>query len=182
MRVFWPIGAQFISLQLAFFPLYVAFFIFGIQACRGNWLSQIDDGQSWLWSRLALALMILLPGMFVIGGTARGQGDTFQGGFTGQSLMYVLWETVFCIAVSIALLTLFRKRFNGSSGVSNILSHGAYTVYIIHSFFVVGATYIARDWALPPLALVLLVAPPVTAACFFVSHFLRKAPVLNKIL
>lgn len=182
VRMRWPLGTQFLSLQLAFFPLYIAFFVFGIQACRGNWLSRISDRQSRLWSRIAIALIILLPGIFAFGGSSPEQGEAFRGGLTVQSLMYVFWETVFCIAVSIGLLALFRRRFNGRSALSKVLSDGAYTVYIIHSFFVVAATYIARDWTLPPLLSVLLVTPPVIAACFFAAHFLRKAPPLNQVL
>jgi len=182
VRLLFPMGVLVFGLQPAFFPLYISFFIFGIQACRNDWLSQLNAHQTSLWFRLALLCIIALPFIFEAGGVSRGLGGTFRGGFTIQSLVYVAWESVVCVGISMKLLTIFRNRINITSTLTSLLSKSAYTVYIIHCFVVITATYLARNWPLPLLVSMLILIPPVVLACFFAAHFLRQAPLLNRIL
>lgn len=182
VRLLFPMGVLVFGLQPAFFPLYISFFIFGIQAYRNDWLGQLKDRQARLWFRLALACIIALPVIFELGGVSRGLGGAFRGGFTLQSLVYVLWESLVCIGISMKLLTMFRNRLNVTSPLTGLLSNSAYTVYIIHCFIVITATYLARNWPLPLLLSMLILIPPVVIICFFAAHFIRQAPLLNRVL
>jgi len=80
------------------------------------------------------------------------------------------------------LLVLFRQRFNNASPVTVRLSKSAYTAYIVHPFFVVPATHLARNWPLPSLSIVLILCPLVIAICFAVSNVVRQLPGLNRVL
>ncbi len=182
VRLLFPMGVLVFGMQPAFFPLYISFFIFGIQACRNDWLGQLKDRQARLWFRLALACIIALPVIFELGGVSRGLGGAFRGGFTLQSLVYVLWESIVCTGISMKLLSVFRNRLNITSPLTGILSKSAYTVYIIHCFVVITATYLARDWPFPSLVSLVLLTPPVIFTNFFLAHLIRRIPLFSRVL
>lgn len=182
VRLAWPLGMSFFGLQLAFFPLYIAFFVFGILSFRNDWLAQISTHRAKAWFVVAVFSIFLLPIIFAAGGASQGHGDDFRGGLTLQSLAYSMWEPFVCVGMSMALIALFRHRVNSSTALSRKLSGAAYTVYIIHPFFVVPATYLVRNSDLARVLLVILIAPPVIAVCFLASHFVRQLPLLNRVL
>ncbi len=182
LRIINPLGNNLFGLQVAYFPLYIAFFIFGIQAHRGSWLSSLHGRQATLWFRIALVLIVLLPVILVVGGALRGQAYAFRGGLTAQSLVYSLWEPFLCVGISMKLLVLFRHRFNKHSTVTSHLSKSTYTAYIIHPFFVVTATYFARNWPLPPLIILLILCPVVIVVCFAAANVLRQLPGLKRVV
>jgi len=182
LRIINPLGNNLLGLQIAYYPLYIAFFIFGIQAYRGNWLYKLEERQATLWFRISLALILALPAILVLGGALSGQADAFKGGLTVQSLTYSLWEPFICVGISMKLLVLFRNRFNTTSPITARLSGSAYTAYIVHPFFVVAATHLARNWPLPSLGIVLILCPLVIITCFASSNVLRQLPGLKRVL
>lgn len=182
VRIMFPIDAPVCDLKFAFFPTYIAFFVFGIHAFRADWLGQLDNRQVRLWFFLAVVSIVALPVIFEIGGASRGLGNTFQGGFTVQSLVYILCETIVCVGISMKLLSLFQARVNTTSPLTARLSKSAYTVYIIHPFLVIAATFLARNWSFPPLLSFLLLLLPVIAASFVAGHFISRLPLLKKVL
>ena len=182
VRLTWPLGKQFFGLQFAFFTLYISFFALGILAFRNNWLASINASQAKVWSLIALVCIFCLPVIFAVGGASTGHGDAFRGGMTLQSLAYSVWEPVVCVGVSLGLIALFQRRVHFSSALSRKLSGAAYTVYIIHPFFVLPATYLVRNSTIPPVLLVVLITPPVVASCFLTAHILRRLPLLNRVL
>jgi surface polysaccharide O-acyltransferase-like enzyme len=182
LRIINPLGNDLLGLQIAYFPLYIAFFIFGIQAYRGNWLNKLEERQATLWFRITLVFILALPAIFVLGGALSGQADNFRGGLTAQSLIYSRLEPFICVGISMKLLVLFRNRFNNTSPVTARLSQSAYAAYIIHPFFVVAATHLARNCSLPSLAIVLTLCPLVIITCFATANVLRQLPGLKRVL
>lgn len=182
VRIIFSISAPVCDLKFAFFPTYIAFFVFGIHAFRADWLGRLDNRQVRFWFSLAVVSILALPVIFEVGGASRGLGNKFEGGFTLQSLMFILCETIICVGVSMKLLSLFQARLNMTSPLTALLSKSAYTVYIIHPFVVITATFLARNWSFPPLLSFLLLLPPVIAVSFIVGHFISRLPLLNKVL
>ncbi|HEX72492.1 MAG TPA: acyltransferase [Candidatus Hydrogenedentes bacterium] len=182
VRLAYPVGTERIGLQVGYFPLYIAFFIFGIQAYRAGWLDHVEPAQTALWFRIAVALIIALPAILILGGALNGGGDAFSGGLTPQALVYALWEPFLCVGISMKLLALFRARWSLASAFSRLLAESAYAAYIIHPFVVVLATRLARDWPVPPMLTFLIIAPIAVASCFFIANMIRQAPLLNKVL
>lgn len=182
VRLAYPVGAHLIGLQIGYFPLYIAFFIFGIQAYRAGWLDQFESAQTALWFRIAVALIIALPPIFMLGGGLSDGGDAFRGGLTPQALVYALWEPFLCVGISMKLLALFRARWHSASALSRLLAQSAYAAYIIHPFFVVLTTRLARDWPVPPMLTFLITAPIAVTFCFFIANMIRQAPLLKKVL
>ena len=87
-----------------------------------------------------------------------------------------------CVGISMKLLTVFRNRLNITSPLTGMLSKSAYTVYIIHSFVVITATYLARDWPFPVLVSLFLLIIPVIMICFISAHFIRQIPFFDRVL
>lgn len=182
VRLMVPLGAEAIGLQLGYFPLYICMFAFGIVAHGSGWLDHLGARQANAWFALALAAMVLLPVIVVLGGALKDNGDAFRGGLSWQAFAYAAWEPFICVGVSMKLVCFFRERLGRANTLAGRLSKSSYAVYIIHPFFVVTATFLAKDLPLPPLAVVLFVCPLVLVATFACANLLRQAPVLNKIL
>jgi len=182
LRLDIPVGADLLGLQIAYFPLYIAFFIFGVQAYRAGWLEQLEARQTALWFRISLALIAALPLIVLIGGALEGAGDAFRGGPNWPALVYAVLVPFLCVGICMKLLVVFRAFLNTSPKLTQLLAKSAYTAYILHPFFVVAATGLAKAWPLPPAIIFLLVSPFVVGSCSFAANLIRQAPLLNKIL
>ena len=185
VRIWLPIGWGFapLNLQLPFFCQYICLFIVGIVAYHRNWLTRIADGMGRLWLCVTLVfVLILFPALFALGGALTGDTDSFTGGLHWQCLAYALWEQFLCMAMIIALLHLFGKRFNRQGKLAKTMSASAYTAYIIHAPVVVLLTLAIRNVSLYPLlkfALAGLICAPL---CFVLGNIIRKLPLARRIL
>lgn len=182
VRLVYPTGAEFLGLQLGYFPMYICMFTFGILAHGSSWLDQLSKRQVNYWFRAAIVAILMLPVIVVLGGALTGNVGAFPGGLSWQALAYALWEPFLCIGISMKLLMFFRARINHTTALSAPLSKSSYTAYILHPFFVILATYLAKDIPLPPLAIVLIICPLVLIVTFVCSNFIRQIPPLNKVL
>lgn len=184
VRLVAPIDTTWHNLQLAFFPQYILLFSAGILAYRQNWLTEIPDAVRRVWSKVALAAIAVMPLMMaavmVFGG---GDLNQVKGGLTVFSIFTAIWESVYCIAMPILLLSVFRRRLDFQGRLSQFLSRNAYTVYIIHAPVIVFTAILFRNLAIDPLLKFVLVAPLGVALCFLISHFLvRRLPLADRVL
>ena len=184
-RLWFPAGWAFgpLNFQLGYFPQYIAMFIVGVMAYRGDWLLRTDAriGRQCLVAAGAFAV-VGFPILFVAGGALSGEVWPFLGGLHWQSLAYAMWDQVVGVPMVVGLLVLFRERINGGSPFMRSLADSTYTVYIIHAPVVVLLTLALCGLRLYPLlkfALALLVIVPV---CFGLASVIRKLPVARRIL
>jgi len=92
VRLVFPVGWQVLGLQLGYFPLYVPMFVFGIWAHGNGWLDALSDAQARRWIRAALAAIVALPALIVLGKGLGASPDAFKGGLHWQALVYALWS------------------------------------------------------------------------------------------
>ena len=178
VRLVFPTGWQILGLQLGYFPLYIAFFVFGIWAHGNGWLGQLDRSQTRLWGRRArIATVVFLVAVFAGGGP-----DTVNGGPNLPALAYAMWEPWLCVAISLWLLVLFRERFATQGALAHRLARSAYTAYIIHPFLVIGGTALVARTPLDPLLRFVLLCVLAVSATFAVADVVRRAPGLARIL
>ena len=182
VRLVYPVGTGPLNLQLGYFPLYICMFAFGILAYRSSWLDQLSRRQANRWFYVAIATILTLPAIVFLGGAFEGKQDLFKGGLAWQAYAYAAWEPFVCVGISMKLLVLFREHFNRVNALTARLSKSAYTVYILHPFFVVTATGLLKDVPLPPLALAVIACSAVLIVAFTCSNVIRQAPLLNKVL
>jgi glucan biosynthesis protein C len=182
VRLFFPLDTEWGHFQLSMFPQYIFLFAAGILAYRQDWLPDLPRGLRRTWSVIAILAMLSLP-LFSVFGGALENADPFKGGVTWQSLVTSILEAVYCVAMSILLLGVFRLRLDRQGRLGQLLSRNAYTVYIIHPAVLVGLAYALRGGAIDPLLKYVLVAPAAVALCFVASQLLvRRIPLAERVV
>jgi len=170
-------------LELAHFPQYIAMFAAGILAYRCGWLTTMTDHKVRVWSWVALACVLLLPVLAVAAGALEDEIDpAMAGGLTGLSLAYSLWEGFTGVAMSLAILSLFRRRFNRPSRLARAMAADSYAVYVLHPLIIVPLAILLKDLTWPLELMFLLVAPLGIALCFLFGHAIRQMPLVRRVL
>ena len=184
VRIWLPVGwaAPLLNFQLAHFVQYIALFIVGILAYRGNWFECLTAAQGKTWFRMVLILLVLFPILFVTAGALEGDIDKAFGGIYWQSLAYSVWEQFMCMAMVVTLLVWFRTRFNQQGSLTQKMSAAAYATYIFHQpviiLLAIALSSIRLDLALK----FVLVAPLAVALSFLVGYAIKRLPLARDIV
>lgn len=184
-RIFWSVGTNtfvFYNFQLGKFAQYTILFSAGIFAFKNNLLENISYNSGKLW--LKLALFIGIPVWIILlafGGALKGNVDPFFGGVHWQSVAYALWESFFCVAISVGLLGIFRKKYNSQGMFTNFISKNAFGVYVFHPPIIVFITMLFSWLIMYPLLKMILMALICIPICFLFIYFIRKIPICEKL-
>ncbi|MFC2052421.1 acyltransferase family protein [Chloroflexota bacterium] len=184
VRIWFPVGWEFMLLhwQFSHFAQYIAMFIIGLIAYQRGWFAGLTDAQGKVWRWVILALILLFPVLFVLGGALKGNLELIMGGLHWQSFAYSLWEQFMCVAMVVTLVVWFRKRFNNQNTIGKALSSGAYTTYVIHMPVIVLLALALRGIQLDMAIKFILVAPFAIALSFLVGYLIKKLPFARSIL
>lgn len=127
VRIWLPLGYVLnpFGFQLPFFPQYIAFFIVGLVAFRGNWLVTLPEKTGKFWLRVAAFLFPIMVAMLVYAAVT-GTVSAFFGGFNWQTAFFAFWEQAFAVSVSIGLIGWFRERANFQNRFTKLLSDNSY--------------------------------------------------------
>ncbi len=157
---------------------YVMFFIAGIIAFREGWIDAIPETAGKLWSGVAIFSVITLPAIVIV-----TQDTQFSGGLTFASLIGSFWEAFMGVSICIALLALFKKRFNSDSPVTKTFARDTFTVYLIHIPIVVFLQYSLIGIAVDSLIKFMIVGSIGVLLSFAFSHcILRRMPYAKYII
>jgi glucans biosynthesis protein C len=182
VRLVQPVGTSWLNMQFCFFTQYVVLFLIGLWAERTDLLRTLPEAFGTSWLRLAFAVgvpvWLLLGGL---GGALTGSMDAFGGGLHWQAAGYALWESFFCVAFSLGLITLFRERVNAPSAVAGFLSANAFGVYVFHAPILVAISMTLHRVLAPALAKAALVSAIALAASFLFAALVRTVPGLRKV-
>jgi glucan biosynthesis protein C len=173
VRIWFPSGWNFkpLNFEIPFFPQYIAMFIVGLIAYRGNW--QISKEKGKLWFHISLFLLMLFP--FLIGlYLTTGNPIRYYGGFYWQAFTYALWEQFIGVSIIIALSSIFREKYDTQGRLMEAMSKSAYTVYIIHAPIIVLLALSLQGITMNPFLKFVLVAPLAVAICFLIGNYMRK--------
>jgi len=181
VRFVYPVGSEFLNLQLGHFPLYVCMFAFGIAAYRRAWLEQLAD-HARVWGRATLVSLVAMPFVLAAGGALEGDFEPFLGGSTWQSWVFCTWEALLCVGISLWLLRSFQQRFDRDGPLRARAARSAYTAYIIHPFFVVVGTWLLAGLPIPVLARFGLLSAAAVLATFAVSDAVRRIPGVRRVV
>jgi glucan biosynthesis protein C len=185
LRIWLPVGSliNVLSLPIPQFPQYLGLFIVGIVAYRRNWFMGIPDRIGKVWFGVAgFFILVLFPIVFLLGGALDGNTEPYMGGLHWQSLVFSIWEQFVGAGVILALLVLFRQRFNRQGALARNLSASTYTVYFIHAPVLVFLALALRAFHVHPLLKFALVSPLAVVLCFAISYLLKKLPIVRSIL
>jgi len=156
---------------------YIMLFTAGIIAYREGWVDAIPKAASKLWSRIAVLMAILLPFIIIV-----TQDAQFSGGLTVSSLIGSFWEAFMGVSICIALLALFKKRFNSYSPIAKALASNTYTVYLIQLPIVIFLQYMIIGLNVDPLIKFIIVGALAVLMSFAISHYvIRRLPYAKNI-
>jgi hypothetical protein len=181
VRQVYPKGVEWQHVQLGDFAQYIVMFAAGVLARRWGWLPEIATPIRRTWTIVAIALAIIWLPMMIAGGALTSTAP-FMGGPTAQAVLYSAWESFFGIAMAVALLAFFYRRFNSQGPLVRVMSKSAYTVYVIHAVIIVYMAYVLRGLILFPALKWVLLAPVSVALSFAAAYLVRKIPGTARVL
>ncbi len=184
IRLVQPIGTSVMNMQLGFFSQYIILFIVGMIAYRKNWLARIPYSFGMTWFKIALiGGSIFWVAIQILGGGISGDFSKYSGGLQWQSAAYALWESFFCLGVSLGLIVLFRERFNVQSRFTKFMSDNSFSAYVFHAPILISISLALREFSWHPLLKFVIVGAVSVLLCFLVSHLvLRRIPLLKNVL
>ncbi len=183
VRIWFSIGYVLnpFGFQLPFFPQYIAFFIVGVMAFRGDWISTVPANTGTFCLRLAAILIVVFLTILSYAAVT-GTVSAFFGGFNWQAAFYAFWEQAFAVSVSIGLIVWFRERLNFQNRFLKTLSDNSYAAYVLQAPIIVGLTLGLASIEMPLPLKFLVVAPIGVALCFGIAYLVRKIPKVNRVL
>lgn len=182
VRLFIHTSVEWNHLELAFFPQYILMFAVGILAYRNRWLPDLPTGVRRVWSVVAPIAIVALPVIMIVGKATENIAP-YKGGLTPQSAIISTYEAVYCVAMAILMLGLFRQRLDHQGGFGKFLSGNAYSVYIIHPIVIVPLAWLLGGISMDPLMKFFLVAPLAISLCFLSAQYLlRRIPYSDRVL
>ena len=167
--------------ELAHFPQYVALFVLGIIAYRGDWLRRMSTATGMVWLGVGLASSVGFS-VFVMLADERMNDVIDTGGFNWQSLIYSGWEALICVGLCVGLVVLFRQVFKTSHPALAAMAAASYAAYIVHWLIVVGLQSAIADLRLPALVKFGLVTAGAVVFAFGIGHVSRRVPGLRVVL
>ncbi|MFX1320556.1 MAG: acyltransferase family protein [Promethearchaeota archaeon] len=185
VRLSYPLngGDVILNIQVANIVQYSIMLILGTIAYKRDWFNTIPDSQGKLWLSIAALSVVYLITLGYVSGAFEGEYDNVLGGLTWESFVYTNWESIYCIAMSIGLIFLFRTKFNTQGKIIKTISGNTYTMYLIHAVVLVSVSVLFEGINVPPLLKFVIVLPIVILICFLISHFiLRRIPGTKRIL
>jgi glucans biosynthesis protein C len=184
IRMMFPVGwsIPFMNLQIAHFLQYISLFALGTIAYEKKWLDKITFKMGWIWFVFVQVLIFVgFPILFVGGGAASGEINKFMGGPTWQSFVYAVWEQLVGFGLAIALIGIFKQRFNKQSIPVQKLSASAYGVYVFHPPVLLFSSAIFLHFNIPQFWKFIVLAPVVLIMCFAVGYLVKILPIVRKI-
>lgn len=183
VRMAFPVGTTWLNLQLGYFPAYIALFVAGIAASRGNWLPKLTERGAHKWKWAVMVMIVLFPVGMALGGALKGDTAVFMGGLSWQAALYAVLDPLMGLGISYVLLVWFRERWNGEvTKFTRWLAANAYLVYILHPLFVTYVAFAPRCEPWPPLAKFVVVGPTAVMLTFVVSSAIRLIPGVKKVV
>lgn len=178
LRFVIPYGMSILGFpSLDYLAQYLSFFLIGMLAFRRGWLRSIPGSLGQLGFVLAVfATVILFPAALI------GLGSTFIGHGSWQSAVFALWDSIFAVGISLALITSFRRFLNGGKKFGRFLSQHSFTVYLIHVPVIVFLMLALHSLQMQVLLKFCLAAVVGLPLCFGIAWLIRKIPFVKKIL
>lgn len=193
LRVVEPAGVQLFKalpgnfMQVGYFASYIVMFFVGI-LCRTHAVLggvSYKFGMRWFKLTLLIGIPVWFLGIPASAILAQSHGAApdiaaFFGGFHWQSAFYATWEAFFCVGLSLGLIVLFRRTFDGQGRLARLLTQNCFGVYVFHPPIIVAGTILARDIQAPPLLKMYVMGIILVPVCFGVSHAMRKVPWVRR--
>ena len=182
IRIYYPPSRQFFHLRIGNYAQYVGFYIVGILACGRDWVTAVTGEVGRRWTLIGV-LSILLYGSLTYYGLKTGTPASFTGGLHWSSLLGAVVENFLCMGMMIGLVYLFKKDWNYQGKLTAAMAGDAYAVYVLHAPIIVYFTCLIKPVLTGyPLTKFGFAAIVGTSLCFVICHWIRKVPLVKRVL
>jgi fucose 4-O-acetylase-like acetyltransferase len=172
--------------SLAYLPQYLAMFVIGTVAYRGDWFRKLSAAKGVVGGLAAAAAAVLLYPLAFSGemfsleltealSKAFGEGHL-------RSAVYALWDSITVVGLSLALIVLLRAVGNWKAKVARFLAANSYAVYVLHIPVVVYLAVVLRDVETEHLWKFAMASAIAVPLCFFVAALVRAIPGVKRVL
>jgi glucans biosynthesis protein C len=191
VRGVFPVGTSFFNFQVCYFPQYIAAFVVGVAAGRGDWLESLAATRraryagymALLGGPLSLALLLLLGGGPAEGPNPGEHGPIlYFGGWNPQAFGGAAWEQLTGVGLALGMMALFHRVFNHAGAVARWLSARSFAVYVLHAPLLIALTLLFRSIHVDPLSHVLLLTLSTLVVSFAVAEIAKRTPFLRSVL
>jgi surface polysaccharide O-acyltransferase-like enzyme len=179
LRIVIPYGIPVLEFpSLGYLAQYLSFFLIGMLAFRQGWLRSIPGSLGQLGFVLAvLATVILFPTAVFI-----GSGSKWIGYGSWQSAVFALWDSIFAVGISLALITFFHCFLDGGKKFGRFLSQHSFAVYVVHVPVIVFLMLALSGLHVQPQLKFCLAAVIGVPLCFGVAYLVRMIPYAKRII
>jgi glucans biosynthesis protein C len=185
VRIFQPVGTSVMNMQLCNFSQYIALFVVGIVAYRRDWLLHIPYEFGLGWLRFAIFAGVPWWGLVLYcGGVFHGEPPVkMLGGLHWQSAVNCLWESFFCMGMSLGVLVLFRDKWKIQGNFAKLMTRNAFGAYLFHPLLLIAVTLALGPFQASPLIKFAVTGVIAAVVTFAASEFVfRRIPLLKRIL
>ncbi len=175
IRIWFPVGKwvdilPFMPVEIGRSPQYISFFIIGIMAYRHNWLNTLPTriGVIWFFIGIIAAMLHyinvltnLLPTSFNI---------------------WPVLEAFIGVGLITGLLVICREFWNKRGKLLTFMADNAFTVYLIHIFFVYLLQEIVEEVSMSPFMNFVIVSILGIIISFIFSYFIRKVSFVKDVI
>ena len=178
LRIVIPYGIPVLEFpSLGYLAQYLSFFMIGMYAFRQGWLRSIPGSLGQLGFVMAILASVILFPVSVI-----GSGSRWIGYGSWQSALFSLWDSIFAVGISLALITFFRRFLAGGKKFGRFLSQHSFAVYVFHVPVIVFLILALSGLTMLPQMKFGLAAVIGLPLCFGVAYLVRLIPYVKKIL
>lgn len=147
IRIWVPIGVNFLRIPIAYLPQIVVFFLFGMVLYRNHWLDLFTSKNICKYSLIVFLLISFLFLIYLYTVKKENSLVLLYGGFNVYSFIYTLWETIFSIFISIFLFNFFKYKINFPIK----MSADSFGLYIVSPLILVLFQLLILDLKIYPL-------------------------------
>ena len=173
------------TIQPAHATQYLCLFAVGVWASGTELTEDLSPELARYWRRAVLVATVGVLVAFMatdVPGDGKTNLEPLIGGWSWPSLVTSMWEQVLAVGLIIHLLRRFHVKRNAAGPVLSSAAASAYTVYILHPIVLISLALALRDVTIPSLAKFSLTAPIAVLLLFASAHYIRRAPLLRRVL
>ena len=180
VRLVSPLGEETLAnLRWEAWPQGIGLFTLGVLAGERGWLEVVDRrlvrGCGWMAVVATLGLTALAALALVI-----DRLDAVAGGLAWPSATLAVLEGLGAVALSLWVVTWFRRRWDRPGRLIRRAGRGSYAAYVLHPPVLVLLSMLARPLPVAPEAKFVLVAVSGVAAAFAAGVGLTRLPMVAR--
>jgi fucose 4-O-acetylase-like acetyltransferase len=166
----------FFSVAFADVPRDLTFFVLGIVAAEQDWVDRYPARRGYAWLTTGLVAALAWYVWRLVPAARFSMGRAAFGAF------YPLWEGVVCFGFCIGLTVLFREACSGQGRLMKALGANQYSAYFWHPIIVILLQMAASRLPICSALKFLVVTAVAIPIVFVWSGFVRRSPIVRKVL